>query len=154
MRAVVMITLALIGQLLFRAALGANTLAASALSLLAWQPRDLFNPAFQLSFLTVLAIVALAVPVFQRVQQMGVWQPSAATPYPPRGPRVVRWLGEALFWDERAFQREKAQAHLHYRVMKARTAHWLNRSRLQWAVAWMVTTIFTTVCVQLALLPL
>jgi competence protein ComEC len=154
MRAVVMITLALIGQLLFRAALGANMLAASALVLLIWQPRDLFNPAFQLSFLTVLAIVVLAAPIFQRVQQIGVWQPSAATPYPPRAPRVVRWLGEVLFWDERGFQQEKAQAHLHYRMVKARAACWLNRSRLQWLVAWVVTTVFTTVCVQLALLPL
>jgi competence protein ComEC len=154
MRAVVMITLALIGQLLFRTALGANTLAASAQVLLIWQPRDLFNPAFQLSFLTVLAIVTLAAPVYQRAQQIGVWQPTATTPYPPRVPRIVRWFSEVLFWDERGFQQEKAQAHLHYSLVKARSARWLNRSRLQPMLAWVVTTVFTTVCVQLALLPL
>ena len=52
-RAVVMLNITLIGKLLFRQALGANTLAASAIVLLVWQPRDLFNPGFQLSFLTV-----------------------------------------------------------------------------------------------------
>ncbi len=153
-RAVVMITLALIGQVLFRAALGATMLAASALVLLIWQPHDLFNPAFQLSFLAVLALVVLAAPVYQRVQQIGVWQPTATTPYPPRAPRVIRWLGEVLFWDERGFQQEKVRAHLHYRLVKSRVARWLNRSRLQWALAWVVTTVFSTMCVQLALLPL
>jgi competence protein ComEC len=154
MRAVVMIKLALVGQLLFRTALGANTLAASALVLLSWQPRDLFNPAFQLSFLTVLAIVALAAPVYQRMRQIGVWQPTATTPYPPRAPRIVRWLGEVLFWDEREFQLEKLQAHLHYRLVKAQAARWLNYSRLQTALAWIMTTVFSTMCVQFALLPL
>jgi competence protein ComEC len=154
MRAVVMITLALVAQWLFRAALGANTLAAAALVLLIWQPRDLFNPAFQLSFLTVAVIVLLAAPVYERMRQSGAWQPSATTPYPPRGPRPVRWLAEVLFWHERKFQREMAEARIHYQLKKARAARWLNRSRLQWAVAWMVTTVFTTTCVQIALLPL
>jgi competence protein ComEC len=154
MRAVVMITLALVGQWLFRATLGANTLAASALVLLVWQPRDLFNPAFQLSFLTVAVIVLLTAPVYERVRQLGVWQPSARTPYPPRGPRPVRWLAEVLFWNERAFQQEMADARVHYRLEKARAARWLNRSRLQGPLVWIVTTVFTTLCVQVALLPL
>jgi competence protein ComEC len=82
-RSVVMLTIALIGQSIFRTAAGANTLAASAIALLAWQPRDLFNPAFQLSFLTVLIMVVLTAPLYQRFKQIGGWQPSAATPYPP-----------------------------------------------------------------------
>lgn len=154
MRAVVMLTLALIGQWLFRAALGANTLAAAALVLLSWQPGDLFNPAFQLSFLTVAVIVLLAAPVYERLRQVGVWRPTAATPYPPRGPRWVRWLAEVLFWDERAFQRDMAESRIHYRLIKARAARGLNRSRLQKPLAWILATVFTTTCVQVALLPL
>ncbi len=154
MRAVVMITVALIGQLLYRAALGANTLAAAALVLLAWQPRDLFNPAFQLSFLTVAAIVLLAAPVYERLRQVGVWQPNATTPYPPRTLHWVKWLGELLFWNEREFRQEMAEARVRYRLNKARAARWLNRSRLQWPLAWIAATVFTTTCVQVALLPL
>src|SRR2546421_13066357 len=75
-RAVVMLNVVLVGELIFRASLGANTLAASAIVLLVWQPRDLFNPAFQLSFLTVLMIVALTVPLYQRLKRIGEWQPS------------------------------------------------------------------------------
>src|SRR5574341_2396387 len=65
-RAVVMLSVALVGQLIFRASIGANTLAASAIALLAWQPRDIFNPAFQLSFLTVLMIVAFTSSLYLR----------------------------------------------------------------------------------------
>src|SRR5262249_51197590 len=83
-RAVVMLSVALVGQLIFRSSIGANTLAASAIVLLAWQPRDIFNPAFQLSFLTVLMIVALASPLYLRLKEIGEWQPSMSTPYPPR----------------------------------------------------------------------
>lgn len=154
MRSVVMITVALIGQLLYRAALGANTLAGAALVLLAWQPRDLFNPAFQLSFLTVAAIVLLAAPVYERLRQVGVWQPNATTPYPPRTLHSVKWLAELLFWNEREFRQEMTEARIRYRLDKAKIARWLNRSRLQWPLAWIAATVFTTTCVQVALLPL
>ena len=154
MRAVVMITVALVGQLLYRTALGANTLAAAALVLLAWQPRDLFNPGFQLSFLTVAAIVLLAAPIYERLRQVGIWQPNATTPYPPRVARVLLLLAELLFWPEREFQKEMQEARVRYRLDKASAARWLNRSRLQWLLRWIAATVFTTTCVQVALLPL
>jgi len=153
-RAVVMLNIALVGQLIFRASVGANTLAASAVALLAWQPRDLFNPSFQLSFLTVLVIVALTVPLYQRLKKIGEWQPSATTPYPPRVPRVVRWLAEVLFWDEREFRRQMSRAHVRYRLRKAGAARRLNRWRLQPPLAWIAVTLLTTTAVQVGLLPL
>jgi competence protein ComEC len=85
-RATVMLTFVLVGQLIFRTAPGANTLAAAALVLLTWQPRDLFNPGLQLSFLTVAMIVLVTVPLLERIKHLGEWQPSALTPYPPREP--------------------------------------------------------------------
>lgn len=153
-RAVVMLNVALIGQLLFRQALGANTLAVSAIVLLVWQPGDLFNPAFQLSFLAVLMIVAVSSPLYQRLQRIGQWQPKASTPYPPRAPKPVRWLAEVLFWDEREFKREMSQAHVRFQLQKAVAARWLNRSRLQQPLAWIVATLFTTTVIQVGLLPL
>ncbi|MGH9802715.1 MAG: ComEC/Rec2 family competence protein, partial [Blastocatellia bacterium] len=153
-RAVVMLNIALIGQLIFRQSLGANTLAASAIVLLVWQPRDLFNPAFQLSFLTVLMIVVVASPLYQRLQRIGQWQPTAATPYPPRVPKMVRWLAELLFWNEREFRREMSQAHVRFQLQKAAAARRLNRWRLQQPLAWIVATLFTTTVIQVGLLPL
>lgn len=152
-RAVVMLSVALVGQLLFRASVGANTLAASAIALLAWQPRDIFNPAFQLSFLTVLMIVAFTSPLYLRLKEIGQWQPSASTPYPPRVSRLVKWFTETLFWNEREFREEMRRAPIRYRLEKARAAVWLNRFRLQSAMAWIVITLVTTTGVQIGLLP-
>jgi competence protein ComEC len=152
-RAVVMLSVALVGQLLFRASIGANTLAASAIALLAWQPRDIFNPAFQLSFLTVLMIVAFTAPLYLRLREVGQWQPSASTPYPPRVPQSVKWFAETLFWNEREFREEMKRAPIRYRLEKSRAAVWLNRFRLQSVVAWVVITLVTTTGVQIGLLP-
>lgn len=68
-RATVMLTVVLLGELIFRTAPGANTLAAAALILLIWQPRDLFSPGFQLSFLTVLIVVAVIVPFIRSMKK-------------------------------------------------------------------------------------
>ncbi len=115
-RATVMLTFVLIGQLIFRTAPGANTLAASALVLHAWQPRDLFNPGFQLSFLTVLMIVLVTVPLLERIKNLGEWQPSAATPYPPRVPAWLKWCAEVLHWNEAEFREEMSKAPIRYRL--------------------------------------
>lgn len=153
-RSVVMLSIALIGQLVFRESIGANTLAASAIALLAWQPRDIFNPGFQLSFLTVLIIVVLTSPLYSRLRKIGQWEPSASTPYPPRVPRQVKWLAETLFWDERKFREEMERAPIRYRLDKARAAIALNLLRAQPAVAWIAVTLLTTTGVQIGLLPL
>ncbi|HKE05829.1 MAG TPA: ComEC/Rec2 family competence protein [Blastocatellia bacterium] len=153
-RAVVMLNVALVGQLIFRDSIGANTLAASAIVLLAWQPRDIFNPAFQLSFLTVLMIVALASPLYLRLKKIGEWRPSISTPYPPRVSKPVKWLAEFLFWNEREFREEMKRSPIRYRLEKSRAAVWLNRFRLQGVASWIVITLATTTAAQMGLLPL
>jgi competence protein ComEC len=153
-RAAIMLSLVLVGQSIFRASNGPNMLAASAIVLLVRQPRDLFNPAFQLSFLTVLMIVVVSGPLYVRLREIGQWQPSASTPYPPRVPGAVRWWAEVLFWNERAFREEMRESRIRYRLDKSRLAGWLSRSRLQQPLAWIGLTIFTTTGVQAGLLPL
>ncbi len=153
-RSVVMLTIALIGQSIFRTAAGANTLAASAIALLVWQPRDLFNPAFQLSFLTVLIMVVLTAPLYRRFRQIGDWQPSAATPYPPVVSKPVKWCAEILFWNESEFRREMQESRVRFRLNKARAALSLNERRLQGAFASIAITILTTTGIQIGLLPL
>ena len=153
-RAVVMLTIVIVGRLLFRASIGTNLLAAAAVALLAWQPRDLFNPAFQLSFLTVWVIVGFTAPLYVRLRAIGQWRPSPATPWPPRAPGWVRGLAEALFWDERAFRAEMAEAPIRYRLRKSRAAVLLNRWRLQPPLVALAATLLTTLGVQIGLLPM
>jgi competence protein ComEC len=157
-RATVMLTFVLVGQLIFRTAPGANTLAAATFVLLAWQPRDLFNPAFQLSFLTVAMIVTVTVPLLARLKELGAWQPSALTPYPPRVPAWLKRCAEVLHWNEAEFQEEMRKAPIHYRLEKARTARWLSTTRVrrwgQQSLRWTTTTIIATIAVQVGLLPI
>lgn len=153
-RSVVMLTVVLCGQYLFRPVNGANSLAGAAIVLLAWQPRDLFNPGFQVSFLTVAVIVLLTGPLAWRLREIGRWRPAALTPYPPRSPRMVKWVAETLFWDDWRFRREMRRERIRYRLIKARAARGLSRWRLQPALVWIGLTVLTTTGVQIALLPL
>jgi competence protein ComEC len=70
-----MMSMALIGRLIFRPTAGPNALAAAAFTLLLWRPRELLNPSFQLSFLTVAMIVFISAPVYRRLKSIGEWRP-------------------------------------------------------------------------------
>src|SRR5262245_7163125 len=153
-RSVVMVTIALIGRWTFREAAGANTIAASAIVLLSVNPRDIFNPAFHLSFLTVLIIVVFTAPLYQRFRAIGSWQPSVRTPYPPRVSGPVKWLSEALYWNEEKFREEMNESRIRFKLNKARFSLWMNEMRLQRIFNWLAVTISTTMGVQIALLPL
>lgn len=48
-----------------------NSLGAAALLILAWDPQQLFGAGFQLSFFVVLALLALADPILQRIRGVG-----------------------------------------------------------------------------------
>ena len=66
MRAVLMFSVYQITRLLYRERAALNAVGMAALILLVWNPRELFDPSFQLTFLAVLLIGGLAVPIFQR----------------------------------------------------------------------------------------
>jgi competence protein ComEC len=75
------------------------------------------------------------------------------TPYPPRIAGPVKWLAEVLFWNDGEFREEMREAPIRFRLDKARAAGWLGRISLQKALSWIAITIFTTVGIQLGLLP-
>jgi competence protein ComEC len=79
-RAALMFTTALLAPVVWRQANSLNVIGGAALALLVWQPQSLFDPSFQLTFLSVLSIVLLAVPLLQRMQRVGSWRPTRATP--------------------------------------------------------------------------
>ncbi len=154
MRAAVMLTIVLIGRIIFRESAGANSVAASAIVLLVWNPGDLFNPAFQLSILTVLTIFVLIVPFHLRLQRIGRWRPTASTPYPPNVAGAVRLIGEILYWDEAGFRAEMRESPVRFRLKKSGLARLLGRVRLQRALSVMFVTMLTATGVQIGLLPL
>jgi len=66
LRSVLMIVAYQIAALLNRGRAPLNTVSLAALVLLAWNPEALFDPSFQLTFLAVLTIAGIGVPLFTR----------------------------------------------------------------------------------------
>jgi competence protein ComEC len=88
-RATVMLTVVIIGWLLRRPTDLLNSLFAAAVIILVWEPRQLFQAGFQLSFLVVLCIILL-MPLL-RAGWERLWAPDPLVPARLR-PRWRRWF--------------------------------------------------------------
>jgi competence protein ComEC len=140
--------------IVFRPSSSLNALGAAALLILLNRPRDLFDPSFQLTFLSVLAIVALAWPLIQKLTAIGNWYPTRNAPYPPNCSQWLKSLSEILFWSERDWKSELQRSSHHYRLRKSAAAIWLDRFRLQRALRYIFCAVVISLSVQLMLLPL
>ena len=153
-RATVMITVGLMGPLFFRRAASINTVSLAAFIMLAAEPALVADPGFQLSFAAVAGIVALALPLINKLRAIGEWRPAAEAPHPPSCSQAIRALAEALFWNERKFNREMRTSLVRYRLPKTPAARLLGQIRLQWLVRAVVTLIITSTAIQLSTMPL
>src|SRR5687768_18446211 len=113
-----MFSFAGLGAVLFRPATSLNALGGAALILLVQSPKEIFDPSFQLTFLSVLAIVVIAWPLLRKFAAIGAWYPTGETPYPPNCSRELKAFCEMLFWRERAWKREIARSTHRYRLFK------------------------------------
>ncbi len=153
-RAAVMFTTVAFAPVVARRRDSLNALGGAALILLIVQPGDLFNPSFQLTFLSVLAIAAFAWPLLSGLVEIGNWRPTSITPRPPRCPSWLRTLSEILFWSERQWQREMTEYSYKYRLFKAPVALILERYWLQRFIRYAFGAMVVSASVQLFLLPL
>jgi len=153
-RAALMFTFAGFGTIVFRHPNSLNALGAAALVLLVHSPKEIFDPSFQLTFLSVLAIVVVAWPLLLKLSAIGAWYPSRSTPYPPICSRVLRAVCEILFWREQKWQQELARSTHHYRLFKTDAAIWLERYHVQPVLRYTFGAVVVSVCVQVMLLPL
>ncbi len=153
MRAALVFTLGVFAPIVWRRANSLNVIAGAALALFVWRPNDLFDPSFQLTFLSVISIVTIAIPIMTRMQQVGSWRPTHETPYPPMCSRGFRVLSEALFWSERAWKAEMAASNIRYRLFKTRAAAELERWRLQRLFRFATAAIIISASVQVGMLP-
>ena len=153
-RAALMFTLVVFAPVVWRRSNSLNVIGASGLALLVLRPGNLFDPSFQLTFLSVLAIVSFAVPVMQSMQRVGSWRPTRETPYPPSCGRWFRVLSEALFWSERNWRAEIAAANISYRLFKTPSAARLERWHAQKLCRFAFGAVVVSGSVQIGLLPL
>ncbi|HSQ24806.1 MAG TPA: ComEC/Rec2 family competence protein, partial [Pyrinomonadaceae bacterium] len=153
-RSAFMFTVVLLGPLVSRRAHTLNSLGGAATALLVWHPNDLFDPSFQLTFISVLSIVTIALPLISRMQQVGSWRPAHETPYPPAVPGWFRGLSETLFWSEREWKTEMARSNIRYRLFKTTWAISLERWRLQKLLRFATNAIVISASVQIGMLPM
>lgn len=106
LRSVLMLSIYLLTRLLYRERALLNAIGAAALVLLAVDPTALFDASFQLSFLSVVAIAALAVPILERTSQ----------PYH----RSLRWLAAPAY--DVSLPPKVAQFRLELRLLAERAA--------------------------------
>jgi competence protein ComEC len=152
-RAALMFTVVMFAPLVSRRASALNGLGIVAIALLLWKPSNLFDPSFQLTFVSVLAIVVLAWPLVTRLSAIGSWRPTRVTPFPPSCPRWLRQLSDSLFWNELEGTREMQRANYKYRLIKSFAANWLLRMRVQRLLRFAFVAVVVSVSVQVALLP-
>ncbi len=153
-RAALMFTLVALAPVLNRRIETFNSLGFAVLALLVWRPADLFDPSFQLTFLSVLSIAALAWPVLEKLQAVGAWRLSRETPYPPLCPRWWRVLGETLFWSERAWLVETKRASFRCKLYKIALAARLERWHIQRVLRYAFGAVIVSASVQIGMLPL
>ncbi len=153
-RAALTFTIMTFGPVVSRKGFSLNSLGAAALLLLVWRPKDLFDPSFQLTFLSVLAIVVLAWPLLDRMSKIGSWRPSRETPYPPSSSAWFKAFCELLFWRELTWKRELARLNYSFKLFKTPWAAGLERYHLQRFLRYAFGAFVVALSVQLMLLPL
>src|SRR5687768_14726381 len=148
-----MFSFAGLGAVLFRPATSLNALGGAALVLLVQSPKEIFDPSFQLTFLSVVAIVVIAWPLLRKFSAVGAWYPTGETPYPPNCLRPLKAFCETLFWSEGTWKREAARLTHHYRLFKSPPAAVLERYKIQWCLRYVFGAILVSAAVQIVLLP-
>jgi competence protein ComEC len=153
-RAALMFTFAGVATILFRQSSSLNALGGAALILLVHSPKEIFDPSFQLTFLSVLAIVMIAWPLLSNMSAIGAWYPTRSRPYPPACSRGFKSFCEALFWREKKWAQELARSTHKYRPFKASLASRLERYYVQPVLRYTFGAVVVSASVQLMLLPL
>ena len=153
-RASVMFTILLFSHVIHRDRNSVNALGACALILLAWRPGDLFNPSFQLTIVSVAAIVCAAFPLIANLREIGKWRPTSHRPLPPRVPQLLRRFCETLYWRERVWAIESARNIWSANLFKYKQHRLLKSETLQKLAAYVFEGILVSLIVQISMLPL
>lgn len=153
-RAALMFTFAGVATILFRQSSSLNALGGAALVLLVRSPKEIFDPSFQLTFLSVLAILVIAWPLLSSMSAIGGWYPTRSRPYPPACSRALKTFCEVLFWNESKWAQELARTPNDYTLFKTNLASRLERYHIQPVLRYTFGAVVVSVSVQLVLLPL
>ena len=118
-RASMMFTVLLFSRVVYRQSSLLNALGLCVLLLLAWRPSDIFNTSFQLTIVSVAAIVTTAFPLIEKLRAIGSWVPGASAPFPPNVTDWLRRFCEMLYWQPAAWNIEISRQVWTARIFKS-----------------------------------
>ncbi len=153
-RAAIMFTVLLFSYVIYREARLLNSLGLCTFILLVWRPSDLFDASFQLTFVSVAAIVAMAYPLIEMFRKIGSWAPSPNTPFPPNVPNMLKRFCETLYWSEEAWSIESKQQIWTAKLVKEPYLAERITDTFQKALRYIFEAILVSLTVQIWMLPL
>jgi len=153
-RAALMFTVLLFSQVIYRQGTLLNSLGACCLILLVWRPEDLFTQSFQLTFISVAAIVAFAFPLLEKLRAIGNWSLSAETPTPPDVSVWLKRFCETLYWEETVWSIESRRNVWTANLFKSPYFNWSEQSVLQKILRYFFEAVLVSLVAQICLLPL
>ena len=153
-RASLMFTVLLFSLILDRRGSQLNAFGACLLLLLVLKPSDLFTPSFQLTAVSVGAIVACAFPVIEKLRAIGRWMPTAGQPFPPNVSDRLRRCCELLYWNEAVWKIENARHVWSANLFKLTGLRILTAPNLQSLTAYLIEGAVVSFIVQIWMLPL
>ncbi|MCA1639388.1 MAG: ComEC/Rec2 family competence protein, partial [Acidobacteria bacterium] len=153
-RACIMFTILLFSQVIYRSGTLLNSLGACALVLLVWRPNDLFTQSFQLTFVSVTALVAMAFPLIEKLRAIGSWSPSAENPFPPNVSQWLRRFCETIYWREKIWEFESKEQIWSAKIFKSPYLKWVEARGWQGILRFVFEAILVSLVVQVWLLPL
>lgn len=153
-RAALMFTAISFAFVAYRDGSGINALGLCALVLLVWRPSDLFNPSFQLTFVSVTSLVVIAFPLIDKLRQIGTWTPSPQQPFPPDVPAWLRRSCETLHWSEDAWKFESKRQIWTVNLFKFPFLAGRIKQGLQTVARYLVEGLLVSLIVQVCMLPL
>lgn len=151
-RASLMFTVLWFSYVIHRSGSLANSFGICGLILLTFRPQDLFSPSFQLTFVSVGAIVLAAFPLIKTLRAIGEWMPTTETPFPADVPRLVRRLCETLYWNPRMWRFESERNVWSARLFKSPFVEG-GRIFRRW-LSYSIEGLIVSLLVQAAMLPL
>lgn len=153
-RAAIMFTVISFSYVIYRQSILLNSLGLGALILLVWRPSDLFNPSFQLTFVSVGAIVACAYPLIRNLRAIGEWTPSANTPFPANVPKWLRRFCETIYWRDDAWRVESKRNLWTANLFKSPYVPHRMIYLFQTAARYLLEGLLVSLIVQIWMLPL
>ena len=154
MRASLMFTILLFSRVIYRPGSLLNTLGLCVILLLVWKPSDMFAPSFQLTIVSVTAIVGCAFPLIEKLRAIGGWMPNAGTPLPPMAGVRLRRLCELLYWNDVSWKIENSRQIWSANLFKSPYLKRLARGNLQQVTAYIFEGVVVSLIVQVWMLPL